>query len=217
LARPFARFLQPLCHAMASLIRRARSTDDCMILPTTSPSTKGSAQRGTAAGVGALIFLGAVCFAAVSFSRSSPLPVATEASLDEHGDSRRLDESVPVAVSAASHEAAAGGGGTGVPAGAGAGAAVVLPCSDSSTRCAEWAAKGECGRNSIFMHKQCAASCGTCEAQAANNGRQEPEAAEGQAERCRHWAASGECRRNPRYMQDKCRGACPLTASDREP
>ena len=189
-----------------------------MILPTTSPKASGSSQRGTAASIGALIFLGAVCFAAVSLSRSSPLPVATEASLEEHADSRQLDESVvPAAFSASSNEAAAGGGGTGGTRVPGAGAAVALPCSDSSTRCAEWAAKGECGRNSIFMHKQCAASCGTCEAQAANVQPQPEAAAEGQSERCRHWAASGECRRNPRYMQDKCRGACPLTASDREP
>lgn len=192
-----------------------------MILPTTSPRASSS-RRGAAASASVVIFLGAMCFFAVSLTRSSPGPVATETSLEENGG-RRLDESVPVTTSskeAATSDAAPGGlmtGGSKLALGGAPGTgSPVLPCSDMSTRCAEWAAKGECGRNSLFMHKQCASSCGTCEALAANGGAQ-PVAVDGQAERCRSWAASGECKRNPRYMQEKCQDSCPKNLyGDRE-
>lgn len=174
-----------------------------MILPTTSPKSSGSSRSGAAASIcGGIIFLSAVCFFAVSPSRSSPGPEATEVSLEEKG-SRRLDASEPAS---SSKETAT------LPNYSGS-AGVVLPCSDESTRCAEWTAKGECGRNSIFMHKQCAASCGTCE-QLADNGGAQPVVTDGQAERCRNWAASGECRRNPRYMREKCQDACPKNLYD---
>ena len=43
-----------------------------------------------------------------------------------------------------------------------AGTAQAKYCRDKASRCTEWASAGECTRNPTFMHKECAASCGTC-------------------------------------------------------
>ena len=94
-------------------------------------------------------------------------------------------------------------------------------CHDTAKRCEEWAAQGECKRNESFMHKQCAASCGTCDKQhepAASpqvSPRRDP--VNNQQElRCYAWAMAGECQKNPAYMHRTCKDACEKNANKEE-
>ena len=81
----------------------------------------------------------------------------------------------------------------------------VHPCQDDEPLCPIWASEGECRFNSLYMLRECARSCGTC--QSPTTGEGEGEGGEGAAataaacvdvqERCGEWADGGECWINP--------------------
>jgi len=51
---------------------------------------------------------------------------------------------------------------TPAPSNAAASTDVHMHCADQHSRCASWAAAGECDKNVVFMHSSCALSCGKC-------------------------------------------------------
>ena len=63
----------------------------------------------------------------------------------------------------------------------------------STKECSEWAGRGECEKNSAFMHAHCAAWCATD----SNPG-------------CAGWASAGECTRNPVFMGKRCSRSCAM-------
>ncbi|XP_031558727.1 putative tyrosinase-like protein tyr-3 [Actinia tenebrosa] len=70
-------------------------------------------------------------------------------------------------------------------------------CKDSNTvQCPLWAKRGECEKNKIYMHKNCAKSCKICKVCADNNRK------------CSKWAEIGECKANPAYMHVNCKKSC---------
>lgn len=72
-------------------------------------------------------------------------------------------------------------------------------CRDNHDRCNEWAERGECENNELYMLKNCKRSCGVCR-------RSVPCADE--HERCGLWADFGECDANPKYMRKRCKKSC---------
>lgn len=65
---------------------------------------------------------------------------------------------------------AAGGGGTGGDNGGGSKERAVakaglrgVPCANKDPLCCDWASKGECKKNEVFMKLTCAPACGLCE------------------------------------------------------
>eukprot|EP01062_Namystynia_karyoxenos_P047059 TRINITY_DN35394_c0_g2_i1.p1 TRINITY_DN35394_c0_g2~~TRINITY_DN35394_c0_g2_i1.p1 ORF type:complete len:534 (+),score=211.95 TRINITY_DN35394_c0_g2_i1:98-1699(+) len=87
--------------------------------------------------------------------------------------------------------------------GQGVGALAAL-CEDSVRHCPEWAAQGECERNTGYMHAKCRLSCGQC----GQQQRVPPRKCEDQAEHCQSWAGKGECKVNPTFMLRKCPLSC---------
>jgi len=80
----------------------------------------------------------------------------------------------------------------------------VSDCKDdyNAKDCANWAAKGECKRNSVWMHVNCRKSCKKCSTTVSdckdNHNKKE----------CKRWAAKGECERNPEWMHVHCKKSC---------
>eukprot|EP00112_Aurelia_sp_Birch-Aquarium-sp1_P005834 Seg166.3 transcript_id=Seg166.3/GoldUCD/mRNA.D3Y31 product="putative tyrosinase-like protein tyr-3" protein_id=Seg166.3/GoldUCD/D3Y31 len=72
-------------------------------------------------------------------------------------------------------------------------------CKDKSIYCASWARRGECSRNSGWMHQNCKKSCNKC----GNGG-----GCTNDNNSCASWAARGECSRNPGYMHVYCKKSC---------
>jgi hypothetical protein len=130
---------------MASLIRRNRSSEQ-FELPLSAPppssyaacSTFPSAQRCGTALVATLLIAGTYCSLG-PFARAAA--VTRDASMRDEALIEAQAVLDKVAVSPAKESP---------------------PCQDVASRCAEWAAAGECVRNTDFMHRRCAYSCGTC-------------------------------------------------------
>lgn len=73
-----------------------------------------------------------------------------------------------------------------------------LKCDDSSPECPAWAVSGECESNPMFMHTNCANSCGRCGAQLCNDANAG----------CSEWAQMGECTNNAEFMLTNCPQSC---------
>lgn len=175
-----------MASAAASLVRRVRSSDECHLLPVAAPKASSNSQRWGGA-FGAVIFLGALYCCAATMMPSQ--------ALESDNDGRRLAENHSAGRSFATEPVVA-----------------ERQCRDTSARCTEWASQGECSRNTLFMHKECAASCKLCTPSPAMesdaNASSPNQLTSAQAQRCAAWAEIGECTKNPRYMYAKCPGVC---------
>lgn len=65
---------------------------------------------------------------------------------------------------------------------------------DAQPECVEWAFKGECYTNAVFMQQQCTKSC------ADVTPDRDPS--------CAAWARAGECVSNAAFMSETCSTAC---------
>jgi prolyl 4-hydroxylase len=69
--------------------------------------------------------------------------------------------------------------------------------------CMEWAKRGECPKNSVYMNKECPKAC-----LAYPNGEGLTTGPLGEPEQCAGWASQGECTRNPKFMMVECPENC---------
>lgn len=68
-------------------------------------------------------------------------------------------------------------------------------CNDNHRFCQQWAARGECDKNPVYMKEMCKVSCGVCPCENPS---------------CKKWADDGECTKNPGYMKKLCKKSCGL-------
>ena len=171
-----------------TLVNRSRSRTDDSLLPISAPQSSGSSRAYTVAFAATLLFgAGVACVTLLPPSRTVGEVVERAGAVDMAPNTdtivRRLEAAIPNGSSS---------------------------CRDTSGRCADWAKAGECERNSLFMHKECAASCGRCAHADALAAPIETAKADAQGLRCAAWAQAGECEKNPRYMSDKCHDVCDM-------
>ena len=112
-------------------------------------------------------------------------------------------------------------------------------CTDKNDRCAEWAGKGECDANPVWMKPNCAESCKTCggkcaDAQdvcadlksngacltmegwmSANCKKTCNLCCNDEDVRCAAWAKAGQCENTPyiAFMKSKCKRSCKICGS----
>jgi hypothetical protein len=77
-------------------------------------------------------------------------------------------------------------------------------CSNRDDSCIEWARVGECDKNKVFMHGNCAQACGKC---AEGEGGHHAFCGNRDA-KCNEWAGKGECDKNAAWMGSNCAKAC---------
>lgn len=217
---------------MVNLVHRSRSKNELSLLPISAPaSSDASPLRYYGLVVAFLLLLAGGACAAVASTRApggAASPVEGEVAMSLHSPNSP-NESVLQPTLLEPATAAATEVITSPP--------PAKPCKDSNGRCPQWAREGECARNEGFMHRECAASCGTCGQQLATPQPRKASAPAGaeppkrdaraaadphnvvlnkQEVRCYAWAAQGECEKNPTYMRDKCKDACSHSASTRD-
>jgi len=85
-----------------------------------------------------------------------------------------------------------------------------VPCEDLDAACAQWAQRGECNANPLYLHKQCPSSCNKC---ATPNGVPCLD----EHEECAQWAEAGECAKNAVYLNAHCPKSCKQCVADEPP
>jgi hypothetical protein len=198
--------------ATFTLTRRSRASPDCSTLLPVCVPRQAPENKRTAAIVAA-ITVTVLCVGAASFSVGPKTPTMSLhiETLGESETSVKMDRALSEASSTSSSAAEEERAETQSPQAAGAEASPL--CQDMVSRCQEWAKQGECKRNTLFMHRECAASCGRC----ASGARPDISAApklphEPSSPRCTTWARRGECDKNPVYMAQNCGEACAAAA-----
>ncbi|XP_069973004.1 putative tyrosinase-like protein tyr-3 [Penaeus vannamei] len=70
-------------------------------------------------------------------------------------------------------------------------------CEDRDARCGRWAGRGECQRNSAWMHVVCRRACAVCDDPCLDDHIY-----------CAFWAEAGECTTNRSFMLRFCKQSC---------